>query len=428
MATDTDSGDEALHTADEVTSGAESGAAVTGGLKQISVADLMRRVQDKKKKRPAPSRSQNSPPDTSLPGAKRRSTETSAPVQVSLDPDYLIAIQAMIDSATAQVITAMNSKFKHFEQSLSALEAESMEKELEIKQLKEKLAHQERTVELLEERVEGIDANRRLSSLILTCADFEIRHQNEDIESRIVTVLNKHLPELKLTISDIQAGHRLQTDQKVIVKFVRRSVRDRVYESRFSMFASNRQRSGPGAIPDRRMAPLYIAEQLTASNNAIYQELLRARRAENGALVSSVFSRRGVVWCKMERGGRNIRVPDESHLRNILRGARFPPPGDWGSSGRRRPAGGGAAAAASLRPPPVSSAQMPCEGRGGSPRRGVDGGAGGAGAAEVSYASLALPVGGDRTPAPEVGGCRLPTVTPVVPPPPGDSGVGSMEP
>ena len=179
--------------------------------------------------------------------------------------------------------------------------------------------------------------NSRLSSLILTCSDFGTRTPNEDIEKKVVEVLNKRFGNLHLAVADIQAAHRLQSDDKVIVKFGKRQIRDSIYDGRFDINRRAGRAGDPGrgvragshwaAASGREvgMMPLYINESLTPANRAIYNELLEARKSTNGAKIASVFSRRGVVFCRREKGGANISVVDQERLRSVLGGARFPP-------------------------------------------------------------------------------------------------------
>ena len=177
-------------------------------------------------------------------------------------------------------------------------------------------------MEDLYQRVENMDANRRLSSLILTCEEF-VACPEEDIENKVTEVINSRLPKIQMTVSDIQAAHKLQGKNKVIVKFMKRRLRDAVYDSRFELF------SGGAGQRQRRsgVAPLYLTKSLTPGNRLLYTALLDARREENGAKIASVFTRRGQVMCRTEKGGTNIRVPDWERLQLLLEGvARGPPP------------------------------------------------------------------------------------------------------
>ena len=175
--------------------------------------------------------------------------------------------------------------------------------------------------------------------------DFGPRAQNEDIEARVVQVLKNRFPDLLLTVADIQVSHRLQNNSKVIVKFLKRRVRDDVFERRFSLL--DRRAAPRRPAPDhsdsrvgQRMAPLFINESLTPACQQIFNSLLQARKPENGAKVTSVFTRRGQVYCRKEKNGTNILVRDQEQLKRILRKDVCPP-------------GQAAPAAASGAPPPV---------------------------------------------------------------------------
>ena len=202
------------------------------------------------------------------------------------------------------------------ERRVSILEGDCMDKEAEILRLNQRLQHQEKAMEDLYQRVEGIDANRRLSSLILACEEF-VSCPEEDIENKVTEVINTRLPKIQMTVNDIQAAHKLQGKNKVIVKFMKRRLRDAVYDSRFELVSGGtgqrQRRSG--------VAPLYLTESLTPGNRLLYTALLDAKREENGAKIASVFTRRGQVMCRTEKGGTNIRVPDWERLQLILDGA-----------------------------------------------------------------------------------------------------------
>ena len=314
---------------------------------QESVTEMFRRAEGRKAKRRAQSRGSPSPgkPAVTSPGAGRAVGGAESAGGVELSAASLEAIQRLIEVSSAKVIKTFEAKCEQFEKRIFILESEVMDREQDMKQLNEQL-QAERTINRdLQRQIEGIDVNRRLSSLILTCSDFEPRTPSEDIEERIVGVLNQRFQDLRLTTADIQAAHRLQKDSKVIVKFVRRRVRDEIYDRRFELArrdagVAGGLRSGAGG---RRPKPLYINESLSPTNRTIYTELLEARKSSNGSRVASVFSRRGIVYCRRERGGANVMVPDLPSLRKILEGGSGSPPRATRSTSRRPPPGDGAA-------------------------------------------------------------------------------------
>ena len=184
MATDS-SGEESVFTGC-ASSGVERGQ---GGVRrrQVSVPELMKRAAARKSKRSAPGRGSRSPPDAAAPAAKRPAAPArpsaaadgqpapagaAAPAAMELSAAALSAIQRLIDAGNARVISALDAKIGVLERRVALLEGECMDKDAEIGRLNERLEQQGKALEDLQARAEGIDANRRLSSLILTCEDF----------------------------------------------------------------------------------------------------------------------------------------------------------------------------------------------------------------------------------------------------------------
>ncbi|KAF0311275.1 hypothetical protein FJT64_017878 [Amphibalanus amphitrite] len=245
----------------------------------------------------------------------------AAPAGVELSAGALAAIQRLVNAGIASVIGVFETKFDKMSKRIELLESEAMDREVEMQHTREKLAQQIQVNSELQAQVESIDLNRRLASLIFTCEGFGRRSADEDAEQMIVSLLNERIPALKLTKADIHAAHRLQRDDKIIAKFVKRSVRDYIYDARFHL-------SPTGDFQGRR-APLFISESLTTKNQQLYNQLLQVRKSSGGTKVASVFSRRGLVFCRTEKNGPNIRVPDENALRRIIGGANseLPPRG-----------------------------------------------------------------------------------------------------
>ena len=373
-----ESGDETPFT-DCVASGSELPTDTPAGRpRRMSVPAMFRRAETRKVKRPAPDRSSKSPRDPALPAAKRplaEPAESPGPPAVELSAGALAAIRQLLDNGIAAVINTFENKFERIEKRLSVLESESMEKDVQIQQLGEQLARQTKINSDLQAQVDGIDINRRLSTLIFTCDDFGKRSANEDIEKVLVDLLNERITDLNLSVTDIHAAHRLQRDDKVIAKFVKRNIRDFIYESRFNMSSQSARTAGtrsvahgePGPRGGRRTSPLYISESLTPFNQHLYNQLLQVRKTSGGTKVASVFSRRGLVYCRTVKGGPNIRVPDEVSLRRIVGAGDVARPGATSGSPAQRgrgdcrpaapaPIGGGPVRSAPQRDAPVADA------------------------------------------------------------------------
>ena len=340
---DSESGDDPAFI-DCVASGSESASGKsTARARQSSMPEMFQKAAGRRSKRQAAVRGPGSPPDPPPPAAKRADL-APAPEEIQLNAATLGEIKRLIDQGNARIIKTLENRLDSMEKRVALLEGECMDKDTTIERLTCQLHQQTMANEELDARLEELDNNGRLSSLILTCETFVSHPRNEDIEQLVVSVLNQRIDGLNLSKSDLHVAHKLQNDAKVICKFVKRQVRDSVYDARFDM-ARFPDRSG------RRAPPLYISESLTPRNRQLFEELLRARRPENGGLVASVFSRRGMVWCRKEKGGSNLRVQDSESLQRILGGRRFPPQ----SRSRSLPAPA-AAAGARRRPSPSAGA------------------------------------------------------------------------
>ena len=369
---DSDSGDDPTFT-DCQASGSESASGTIGGRKrQLSMPQMVRKAEGNRAKRQAAARRSRSPAGPPPPGAVAAAAGLPAAEPVQLNAATLAEIKRLIDQGNSNVIRTLEAKLESMEKRISILESECMKKDEKIGQLSKQLEQQGKMNEEMDTRLEEMDMNRRLSSLILSCEAFTSHPRNADIEQLVVSVLNERVAGLNMTKADVQAAHKLQNDSKVICRFVKRQLRDTVYEARFNL-ARNRNGNHGHGHEGARLPPLYISESLTPRNRFLYEELLRARRPENGELVSSVFSRRGIVWCRTERGGANLRVSDEQTLRRILGGRRFPerPRVDRRAAPPRAPSAArppppAAPAAAASRPAPFRAAAPAATRPGGS--------------------------------------------------------------
>ena len=185
-------------------------------------------------------RGPRAPGDVISPEAKRPAGDPDGGgAGVELSSGALGAIEKMMrkmmTEENTKIVTALETRFGKMEKRIALLEGECMDKDKEMKALNKQLQAQININNRLQEQVESMDVNRRLSTLVLTCDDFKERHHNEDIERRAVDVINKRYSNINLTVSDVEVAHRLQGDSKVIIKFQKRRVRDMLYDERFDM-------------------------------------------------------------------------------------------------------------------------------------------------------------------------------------------------
>ena len=175
--------------------------------KQVSVPEMVRRAASRNPKRPAPSLNSPSPGRAGSAAAVPEAVQQAGQDRgVELNAASLSAIQQLIDSGIARAVAAFEAKFEHLEKRISVLECEGMSRENELQRVKDELEKQIAVNRELQQEVENIDMNGRLSSLILTCSEFEVRHQEEDIEERVVDLLNRRFTDLKLTAADLHVA------------------------------------------------------------------------------------------------------------------------------------------------------------------------------------------------------------------------------
>ena len=126
--------------------------------------------------------------------------------------------------------------------------------------------------------------------------------EREDVNALVISTLNKCMPGINLSESDIDRAHRLPgPNHKVIVRFVRSgqgSVRDEVMTGRLEL----------------RGRDLYVNESLTKLRGLIFRSLLAAKREKR---VYTVYCRGGNVYFKEKQHGVSTRVDSLKRLRDL---------------------------------------------------------------------------------------------------------------
>ncbi|KAF0314700.1 hypothetical protein FJT64_000059 [Amphibalanus amphitrite] len=171
------------------------------------------------------------------------------------------------------------------------MEGELFLRDAETKDLRNKISSQETTIKSLKEQLDGIDTNGRKNSLILKCDEFGKRGREEDIEGKVISILNHRFRDVRVARQDIQTTHRLQGDSTVIVNFLKTKLKEEIYERRMNQVrAPNRG--------DRLAAPLYVNESLSATNKEIFKALLEAKKRGK---IYTVYTRRDLSMMYKKR-------------------------------------------------------------------------------------------------------------------------------
>ena len=126
--------------------------------------------------------------------------------------------------------------------------------------------------------------------------------EREDVDALVVNTLNRSMPGLNMSASDIDRAHRLPgPNNRVIVRFVRSgqgSVRDQVFSRRLEL----------------RGRDLFVNESLTRLRNQIFRSLLAVKRERR---IYAVYSRGGHVFYKAKQHGVGKRVDSLQRVREM---------------------------------------------------------------------------------------------------------------
>ena len=129
-----------------------------------------------------------------------------------------------------------------------------------------------------------------------------VTESREDVNALVVNTLNRCMPGLNLSDSDLDRAHRLPgPNNKVIVRFVRSgqgSMRDHVMTRRLEL----------------RGKDLFINESLTKLRSLIFRSLLAAKRDKK---LYTVYTRGGHVFYKEQQFGVGKRMDSLKKVREM---------------------------------------------------------------------------------------------------------------
>ena len=248
------------------------------------------------------------PPQTSqsVSQKRRRVSGHDRSPSAGLDDLALSQIKGLIEAGNAVVIQKLEKleiRLKSFESRLEIVEHDTFEATSRSENAEREVARLTKENVSLKEQINAMDINQRLDSLILKCDEFGRRSLNEDIGEKTCHILNARFEWLNLSKDDLQVAHRLQAENTVICKFVRRSVRDQIYDSRF------RQRTRETG---RR---LFITESLSAQNRDIMNALVNAKKEGR---IYTCFTRRGCPFFKQNISSSSLRVSSLEQIQPLL--------------------------------------------------------------------------------------------------------------
>ena len=254
---------------------------------------------------------------------RRRVSSHGQQPSAGLDELALSQIKGLIEAGNATVLLKLDrleARLESFEKRLECLEHDGFENSTRTDRMERELTQLRQENLSLSDQVNSMDTNHRLDSLILKCQDFGRRNMDEDIEEKTRCILNSRFEWLSLSRHDLQVAHRLQADDTVICKFVRRSVRDQIYDSRFRQ---NTRDTGHR---------LFINESLSQQNRDIMNVLVSAKKEGR---IYTCFTRRGCPFFKETVGSSSRRVTSLEQLQTSLGAPLSRPPAPVGGRPRR---------------------------------------------------------------------------------------------
>lgn len=272
-------------------------------LRQVSVPEMARKMEQGGKEKEI--------------GGKRARMQSVSPatprsIGGSSNQELLEAIQLMINEACQKVISSFDKRFNDLEKRLEIQESNLLEQANEIDRLRSKVTASEEEKAQLAEQLESLDINNRTNCLIFHCTDFGKRESwSEDIEAKVVDVVNKRFPDTKISKTDIQTAHRLQTENTVICKFFKTELKETLYEKRLKL-AGRRDDDGP------RRPALFVSESLTTSKRRLFNLMLEKKKAGH---IYTCYTRRGLVYAKRDKEDRATRIDTVSQASAFTRRA-----------------------------------------------------------------------------------------------------------
>ena len=202
------------------------------------------------------------------------------------EPVISLTIQEKFDCFNATIIS-LRDELKVRDEIINKLQSENIELKQDVTELKksnnalEQFTRKDNLVltgisASYAERAQGNENNRKSSV---------------DTIDKVAKLCTEHM-NCNITASDISVAHRLSgsANAQILGRFVRRSVRDEVYNARFNLKKYNSGRPVKEKV--------FINEDLSSQNRSIFSAAWKAK-GRDGNGIESVFTRKCQVFAKV---------------------------------------------------------------------------------------------------------------------------------
>ena len=187
----------------------------------------------------------------------------------------------------------LSAKFDGLIKSVSDLQAENIELRTQNDELRsraDKLEYQATT------NMNDLEYQRQYSRRDLLEIQGVPVVQGEDTNAIVVKIVELIDPNMSFNANDISTSHRLPTTGNmippIIVKFTRRDVRDKIYQSKRRLYLKKASDMGMGYSQD---AKLYINESLTRKMRILFKEVRAFKRSHD---YKFAWTKNGTVFLK----------------------------------------------------------------------------------------------------------------------------------
>ena len=242
----------------------------------------------------------------------------------SIFDQKLKPLNAKIDSVI-ESISFWESQFEEIHKRIDAMEDSSGQLVKKNKLLKDEVMRLSNSLNVQKESMNELQQYVRWECLEIAGIPEEAAENTNDIVIKVGDLMG-----INIESSDISISHRLSVKpsytnavkrgrgsggSKIIVKFVRRDIRDKFYKSRKYPKDKTTRYLGMVRHPDNR---IYINESLSPNNKYLFQECLKIKREKNFKFIWTQYGR---IYVRKDANSPAKTVANQKDLELVRRSA-----------------------------------------------------------------------------------------------------------